>query len=306
MSTTPPRTYRAIFFDLDGTLVPMELEEFLGGYYRALGNFVEARGYDREAFLAALNKGVVSMMKHPDGTRNDEAFWETFPTLVGSARSELEPLMLDFYEHDFGHVGDSVAPAQAAQRAVAALSAKGYPLALTTMPLFPQIAVEWRLRWAGVDPALFQRITTYENSTSTKPKLAYFAENVAAFGVRGSDVLMVGNNTVEDLVACGLGSDAFLVTNHMIDPIGLDLATVKHGTIDEFADWAEALPACANPAGTLNAGPVDPAETAAVLERDADPAALERQNAALKASMTENERRARGTEAAGVARKGAE
>ena len=50
---TEARAYRAVFFDLDGTLLPMELEEFLGAYFKALGEFVTAKGYDGTAFSLA-------------------------------------------------------------------------------------------------------------------------------------------------------------------------------------------------------------------------------------------------------------
>ena len=66
---------------------------------------------------------------------------------------------------------------------VEALKEKGYPLYLTTMPLFPRIAVEKRLSWANVPASAFDRITTYDNSTSTKPHTAYFRENVEAIGL---------------------------------------------------------------------------------------------------------------------------
>ena len=136
------------------------------------------------------------------------------------------------------------------------------------MPMFPRRAVEWRLSWAGIDASRFGRITSFENSTSVKPKLAYYAENVAACGLAGEDVLMVGNNTVEDLAIRGLGADAFLVTDHLLDPDeGFDLASVKHGTMEEFAAWAEALPACADPAQGIEAGIVEAAARAAALSR---------------------------------------
>ena len=99
-----------------------------------------------------------------------------------------------------------------------------------------------------------------------KPKPAYYAENLAACGVNGADVLMVGNNTVEDLGICALGADAFLATDHLLDPTdGFDLATVKHGTLEEFAAWVEALPACANPATVIEAGLVGAAARDAAL-----------------------------------------
>ncbi|MFR1638281.1 MAG: hypothetical protein ACLSVD_03375 [Eggerthellaceae bacterium] len=57
---------------------------------------------------------------------------------------------------------------------------------------------------------------------------------------------MVGNNTVEDLAIRGLGADAFLVTDHLLDPDeGFDLPS-------STAPWrvrrlGRALPACADP-----------------------------------------------------------
>ena len=134
------------------------------------------------------------------------------------------------------------------------------------MPMFPRRAVEWRLAWAGVDASKFARVTSFENSTSVKPKLAYYAENVAACGLSGDDVLMVGNNTVEDLAIRGLGADAFLVTDHLLDPTeGFDLGSVKHGTMEEFAAWAEELPPCADPAQGVEAGAVPAAAREAAL-----------------------------------------
>ena len=81
-----------------------------------------------------------------------------------------------------------------------------------------------------------------------------------------ADVLMVGNNTVEDLGIRSLGADAFLVTDHLLDPTdGFDLGGAKHGTIEEFAAWAEALPACTSPATGIEAGLVDAAARERVL-----------------------------------------
>ncbi len=144
--------------------------------------------------------------------------WEAFFSHADRDAADWDELLAGFYEHDFGAIGAGVVPNSAAARAIETLAAKGYPLVLATMPMFPRRAVEWRLSWAGVDASRFGRITSFENSTSVKPKLAYYAENVAACGLAGEDVLMVGNNTVEDLAIRGLGADAFLVTDHLLDP----------------------------------------------------------------------------------------
>lgn len=262
------RTYRAIFFDLDGTLLPMELDEFLGAYFEAIANFVAAHGLDAATFSAGLKAGIKAMAVHDDGRTNADAYWEAFFSHADRDAADWDELLAGFYERDFGAIGAGVVPNPAAARAIETLAAKGYPLVLATMPMFPRRAVEWRLAWAGVDASRFERITSFENSTSVKPKLAYYAENVAACGLAGEDVLMVGNNTVEDLAIRGLGADAFLVTDHLLDPEeGFDLASVEHGTMEEFAAWAEALPVCADPAQGIEAGIVEAAARAAVLSR---------------------------------------
>ena len=247
--------YRAVFFDLDGTLLPMEIEEFLVVYFKAIGAFVAKHGLDPQAFTKALQAGTKAMMKHDGTITNAEAYWNTFYELIGESEIDWQKLLMEFYNQEFAAIGKDVQANPAVKQALDILEAKGYTLLLTTMPMFPPEAVCHRLAWAGVDAHYFKRLTSYDNSTSTKPKLDYYAENLAACGLSGEDVLMVGNNTVEDLAAMQLGCDAFLVTDHLLDPTGnFDLSTVKHGSMAEFAAWAESLPECEAPATSVDAG----------------------------------------------------
>lgn len=265
------RPYRAICFDLDGTLLPMDLDEFMAAYFKRIASYAAARGLDPERFIDALKKGTYAMMKN-DGTKlNKEAFWEVFYDEYGRdvlGDFDAEAMANSFYDEDFGHIGDGFEANPDVARVMDVLAAKGYPLLLTTMPLFPLRAVRHRLNWAGVNPDSFERITHYENSKTAKPHLAYFAENLAAMGLRGEDVLMVGNNTMEDLAFMELGADAYLVTDYLLDPIEFDIDRVKHGTFSEFAEWVEELPDCENPVQGIAAGPIDQAATAAALEEN--------------------------------------
>ncbi len=266
MSERTAPAYRAFFFDLDGTLLPMEIDEFMRSYFASLGAFVAQLGVPPEAFVAGMKAGIKNMAAHDDGRPNAEAYWAGFFAHVDAAACDWTAELARYYEHEFGKLGEGVVPNPAAARAVDALASKGYPLVLATMPMFPERAVRWRLEWAGVDPERFARLTHFENSTSVKPKPAYYAEGLAAAGVAGADVLMVGNNTVEDLAACSLGADAFLVTDHLLDPTGgFDLSSAKHGTMEEFAAWVEELPPCENPACGIDAGLVDAAACERVL-----------------------------------------
>lgn len=249
----PDATYRAVFFDLDGTLLPMEIDEFMQTYFKSLGAYVARFGVAPDDFMAGMKAGIKAMAAHEDDRPNAEAFWEGFFAHVDKDATDWNTELANYYEHEFGAIGAQVVPNPAAARAVQTLHEKGYALVLTTMPMFPRRAVEWRLTWAGVDPTYFARITTFENSTSVKPKAAYYGENLAAAGVCGRDVLMVGNNTVEDLAACALGADAFLITDHVLDPTGsFDMNTIKHGSMEDFAAWVDELPMCENPAEAIS------------------------------------------------------
>ena len=237
-------TYKAIFFDLDGTLLPMELQDFLDTYFDVLAKAAMRYGFEPATFSRAVGVSVGAMAKHEPGILNADAFWESFEREWGSAGKREQDFFEDFYENDFDQVGAGIEADPAAARAIEALRRKGYPLYLTTMPMFPRPAVEWRLRWAGVDPQAFEFITCYDNSTACKPHLHYYAENVQRAGVPAQSILMVGNNTVEDLAAMQLGMDGFLVTDHIINPNDFDIDLVKHGSLADFADFAESLPEC--------------------------------------------------------------
>ena len=241
----PQRSYKAVFFDLDGTLLPIDMDKFLEQYFGDIAAFAQARGYDPQRFVHALGAGVRSMVGS-EGGLNCERYWSTFMDQMGEGRlEEYQRFMDEYYDVHFGRLGTLVpSPNPDAARAVAALREKGYTLFLTTMPLFPRVAVEKRLEWAGVPVSSFARITTYDNSTSTKPHLAYYQENLEAAGLSGEEVLMVGNNTREDLAAMKLGCDGYLVTDWLLDPDGFDIESVKHGSLAQFAQFAEDLPEC--------------------------------------------------------------
>ncbi len=259
------RPYRAVCFDLDGTLLPLDLDVFLQRYFSALGQVAACSGADPAAFKAGMDAGIRAMTTHDDGCSNDQAFWRRFFAEVDPGACDWNAAFSAFYERSFGEIGADVVPDPAAARAVETLRAKGYTLALTTMPMFPAEGVKWRLNWAGVDADAFARITAYDNSTATKPRAIYYAENLAALGVDGKDVLMVGNNTVEDLSFMQLGADAFLVTDYLLNPSGMDVNAVRHGTLAEFADWVETLPTCENPAVDVRRGLIGREESQAVL-----------------------------------------
>ncbi|WP_283169692.1 HAD family hydrolase [Curtanaerobium respiraculi] len=270
MNDIDPAPYDAIFFDMDGTLLPMPVRRFLETYYRELEGKLRREGRDAGLFLHALNRGMHSMSDHPSDLTNADAFWATFCAtyedqempLNLQQQAEARDFLMDFYANEFERCGEGIVPNPAANRAVQTLRAKGYPLYLTTMPLFPREGVLARLQWAAVDHTAFARITTFDNSTAVKPQTAFYHENLAIADALDEPgrVLMVGNNTIDDLSCLSTGMDAYLVLDELINENDFDIGSVKHGSLAEFAAWAQELPPCTSTRalrGYPNRSPLD-------------------------------------------------
>ena len=72
-----------ILFDLDGTLLPMDNDEFTRGYFGLLAKKLAPRGYEKDSLIDAIWAGVAAMVKNDGSRRNEEAFWERFTALCG-------------------------------------------------------------------------------------------------------------------------------------------------------------------------------------------------------------------------------
>ncbi|MGN0302002.1 MAG: HAD family hydrolase [Anaerotardibacter sp.] len=260
--------YKAVFFDLDGTLLPMDMDLFLKQYFGLIGQFAAKQGLDAKKFMDALLAGTGAMTQgYPaagddniltegaaqsnsnegaaqEAVVNSARFWSVFSSFMGMSEEEAEPLFMEFYTHDFCQLGQAVEANPLAGKIVETLKEKGYTLYLTTMPLFPEVAVVERLSWAQVDAAAFDRITTFDNSTSTKPFIEYYQENIDHSGFKPEEILMVGNNTREDLACLETGMDAYLITDWILNPNDFNVNQVKHGTMEEFYEFVCNLPEC--------------------------------------------------------------
>lgn len=112
---------------------------------------------------------------------------------------------------------------------------------LATNPIFPAIATESRMRWAGLSPDDFALYTTYENIGVCKPNLAYYTEVAARIGVAPEECLMVGNDVGDDIVAAELGMKVFLPTDCLINKNNADLSAFPHGGFEELSRYLDSL-----------------------------------------------------------------
>ena len=230
-----------VLFDLDGTLLPMDQEVFVKTYLGLLAKKLAPHGYDPEGLVKAVWAGTGAMIKNTIGRTNEDVFWEVFCPLTRADARRDEPLFRDFYENEFSQVRSVCGFSPRAADVIALVKRKGLRAALATNPIFPAIATENRTRWAGLDPADFELITTYETSTACKPNPDYYREVLARLGVTAGECLMVGNDVTEDMMTRKLGMQVFLLTPCIINRHGEDIEQYPHGDFDDLLRFIEKL-----------------------------------------------------------------
>ena len=114
-------------------------------------------------------------------------------------------------------------------------------MTLATNPLFPAVATEKRIAWAGFKPSDFEFFTTFENSSFSKPNLEYYKWVVSEMGLSPEECLMVGNDVGDDMVAEQLGMKVFLIPRDLINKEGKDIAKYPQGTLHDLIAYLETL-----------------------------------------------------------------
>lgn len=228
-----------VLFDLDGTLLAMDQDEFVKMYFKALTEKMSDFGYEPEKLMKTLWTGVYAMVKNPGEKTNEEVFWNTFESVYGKQTPEDKQKFEDFYRNEFQSVGNAVKEKKDVNKLFNILKKHDVHPILATAPLFPSIATRSRIRWAGMNPDEFSYISTYENSHSSKPMPAYYEELIHKLSLDPKECIMIGNDTEEDMVAEKLGMQVYLVTDYIVNKHDYDVNTWSHGTFDEMLEYLD-------------------------------------------------------------------
>ena len=234
---------KAVLFDLDGTLLPMDQDVFIKAYFSGLVKKLVSFGYDPEKLTNSIWLGSMAMVKN-DGLRtNEEVFWESVAKTYGKDVRSDEPKFNDYYVQGFDSVKRVCGYNPKAPEAVKKVKALGLSVVLATNPVFPAIATEKRASWAGLDLSDFELYTTFENSRFSKPNTKYYLDILDFLGIRADEALMVGNDVSDDMVAKKIGLNVFLLTDNLINKSGEDVEQFPHGGFDELISYIELLTA---------------------------------------------------------------
>jgi len=231
---------KAVLFDLDGTLLPLDQDAFVEGYFRLLARKMAHHGYEPQELIRNVWAGTKAMMGNDGSCRNEEAFWRVFLGIYGEQGRRDVPLFEAFYANEFQQAKALCGYHPGAAGSVKLAKELGLRTILATSPLFPAVATESRIRWAGLQPEDFELYTTYENCTTCKPNPAYYREVLEKTGLKAEDCLMVGNDVGEDMIAEKLGMRVFLLTDRLVNRKSEPIERFPRGSFDALQDYIRA------------------------------------------------------------------
>ena len=211
--------FKAILFDLDGTLLNINMEIFLQYYFAEMMQAAREYGYQDSKKMVEqvyLSTGLMIANRSPN-VLNEEAFMRDFLTNWNYPELEVRTFFDDFYRQRFPLLKVHCRPFSGIPEMMQNLISRGLKIVIATNPVFPLEAIQQRLDWAGIGGLPYALITSYEEMHYCKPHQEYYEEIIDRIGTAACDCLMVGNDVDEDLPAGQTGMKTFLVEDMLID-----------------------------------------------------------------------------------------
>lgn len=208
--------YKAIFFDLDGTLLPLNEEEFTKGYFHFLCEKMSNYGYDKNELINLIWAGTKEMYKNDGSKTNEQVFWDYASNVLKDIKKD-KALFDEFYVNEFKKTKIFCKENPYIKEIIEFCKNNFEYVILATNPIFPKQGTLTRMSFIGLKEEDFDYISYYENSNYTKPNINYYKDILDKFNLKGNEVLMFGNNELEDGAAMNLGINVYMVGDYVIN-----------------------------------------------------------------------------------------
>lgn len=129
--------YKNYLFDLDGTLLPMDMEKFVKLYFSSLcKRCTPVIKIEPDALIKAMWAGTDAMTKNDNSRTNREVFWETAGKVSGADLEKFDDLFTDYYENEFIVPKDATSFTPYAKKSIDFIKKNGGRLIAATNPIF--------------------------------------------------------------------------------------------------------------------------------------------------------------------------
>ncbi len=226
---------RGILFDLDGTLLQVEMKEFIPDYLKALSHCFSDLADSRIFSRAVLDATFALLRRERNGRTNREFFLESISRSLNIPAALVADRLDEFCGNGLDALAPHIRPLPLARRILQRCVDRDLQVVLATNPVFPRPVVDARLRWGNLLDFPFRIVSSIENSHCCKPSPAFFHDILEETGLLPEECVMVGNDTEHDLAAKEAGLVTFLVDTWMVDRCGGDFqADFRGGHQDLF------------------------------------------------------------------------
>ena len=207
---------KAILFDLDGTLLPLDEKLFVDIYFTELSKVFSEYNIESNKLVEAIWTATHEIIKNDGKRTNEEAFWEKFKSIINIDLSNVKEVLEKFYANEFFTKLKKCSTENNLARVAVNLAKKnGRKVVLATNPVFPIDALV-RLKWTGLDIDDFDYVTHYSNSSFSKPNPKYYLDLCKKLDVEPKECLMIGNDERQDIFAASsAGMNCYLVTDYL-------------------------------------------------------------------------------------------
>ena len=232
--------YKNFLFDLDGTLLPMDMKKFVDIYVAAFCKTLSpVTKIESKPLMDSIWASVAAMARNDGDCLNETLFWRTLNARCKRDMRIFSDNFDNFYRGESSVCRAATRLQPLSRITVDYIKQHGGNLIVATNPVFPKSATYTRIEWAGLNPNDFSYITTYDNSSACKPNLNYFEEICSVCGIRPEESIMIGNDVDEDMISSRLGFDTFLVTDCLLNRSDKSLTLFRHGDFEDLFDFIQ-------------------------------------------------------------------
>jgi FMN phosphatase YigB (HAD superfamily) len=231
---------QAVLFDLDGTLINVDMERFVPSYLHRLTKYMSSQVNPSRA-IQSLHSAVASMFANTDVEKTlEDVLLEVLQSeLLVSPELYAECLDL-FCQNDLEELRTLVTGHPLSTPLIDSSLARGWKVVLATNPIFPQKVIDARVDWGDLDSDAFHHVTSYETAHFCKPNPLFFEEILDRLQLSAEACLMVGNDTLHDLSASQVGMQTCLLTTWRIHRPGARYKPDWQGSHEELLALFEA------------------------------------------------------------------